>query len=60
MIRRLRTSQINRLAALGKKCPGTTLVEVFVNLSASELLHDVFGRDKNLFRLVYGVASLPL
>src|SRR5437660_9951487 len=27
---------------------------------ASELLEDVFGRDKNPSRLVYGVASLPL
>ncbi len=27
---------------------------------ASELLQDVFGRDKNPCRLVYGVASLPL
>jgi enamine deaminase RidA (YjgF/YER057c/UK114 family) len=28
--------------------------------SASELLQDVFGEDKNPGRLVYGVASLPL
>jgi enamine deaminase RidA (YjgF/YER057c/UK114 family) len=28
--------------------------------SASELLHDVFGKDKSPCRLVYGVASLPL
>src|SRR5580765_5515001 len=27
---------------------------------ASELLHDVFGKDKNPARMVYGVASLPL
>jgi enamine deaminase RidA (YjgF/YER057c/UK114 family) len=27
---------------------------------ASELLEDVFGKDKNPTRLVYGVASLPL
>ena len=27
---------------------------------ASELLRDVFGKDKNPARLVYGVASLPL
>jgi len=27
---------------------------------ASELLEDVFGKDKNASRLVYGVASLPL
>jgi len=27
---------------------------------ASELLQDVFGRDENPSRLVYGVASLPL
>jgi enamine deaminase RidA (YjgF/YER057c/UK114 family) len=27
---------------------------------ASELLRDVFGRDRNPTRLVYGVASLPL
>ena len=27
---------------------------------ASELLRDLFGRDKNPSRLVYGVASLPL
>ena len=28
--------------------------------AASDLLQDVFGRDKNPCRLVYGVASLPL
>ena len=28
--------------------------------AASELLQDVFGREKNPTRLVYGVASLPL
>jgi enamine deaminase RidA (YjgF/YER057c/UK114 family) len=28
--------------------------------AASELLEDVFGKDKNPSRLVYGVASLPL
>jgi hypothetical protein len=28
--------------------------------AASALLQDVFGRDKNPCRLVYGVASLPL
>jgi enamine deaminase RidA (YjgF/YER057c/UK114 family) len=28
--------------------------------AASELLQDVFGRDKNPCRLVFGVASLPL
>ena len=28
--------------------------------AASELLQDVFGRDKNPCRLVYGVSSLPL
>src|SRR5882762_547332 len=28
--------------------------------AASELLQDVFGKEKNPFRLVYGVASLPL
>jgi enamine deaminase RidA (YjgF/YER057c/UK114 family) len=27
---------------------------------ASELLQDVFGKDKNPCRLVFGVASLPL
>jgi enamine deaminase RidA (YjgF/YER057c/UK114 family) len=27
--------------------------------AASDLLEDVFGRDKNPSRLVYGVASLP-
>jgi enamine deaminase RidA (YjgF/YER057c/UK114 family) len=27
---------------------------------ASELLQDVFGKDKNPCRMVYGVASLPL
>ena len=27
---------------------------------ASELLQDVFGKDKNPSRLVYGIASLPL
>ena len=28
--------------------------------AASELMRDVFGKDKNPCRLVYGVASLPL
>jgi enamine deaminase RidA (YjgF/YER057c/UK114 family) len=28
--------------------------------SASQLLQDIFGKDKNPCRLVYGVASLPL
>ena len=28
--------------------------------AASELLQDVFGKDKSPRRLVYGVASLPL
>jgi enamine deaminase RidA (YjgF/YER057c/UK114 family) len=28
--------------------------------AASELLQDLFGKDKNPCRLVYGVASLPL
>jgi len=28
--------------------------------AASELLQDIFGKDKNPCRLVYGVASLPL
>ena len=28
--------------------------------AASELLHEVFGKEKNPCRLVYGVASLPL
>jgi enamine deaminase RidA (YjgF/YER057c/UK114 family) len=28
--------------------------------SASKLLQDVFGKDRNPCRLVYGVASLPL
>jgi enamine deaminase RidA (YjgF/YER057c/UK114 family) len=28
--------------------------------AASELLQDVFGKNKNPCRLVYGVASLPL
>jgi enamine deaminase RidA (YjgF/YER057c/UK114 family) len=28
--------------------------------AASDLLQDIFGRDKNPSRLVYGVASLPL
>jgi enamine deaminase RidA (YjgF/YER057c/UK114 family) len=27
---------------------------------ASELLQDIFGKEKNPCRLVYGVASLPL
>jgi enamine deaminase RidA (YjgF/YER057c/UK114 family) len=28
--------------------------------AASELLENVFGKDKNPSRMVYGVASLPL
>ena len=31
-----------------------------VDDGASDLLQDVFGKDKNPSRLVYGVASLPL
>ena len=31
-----------------------------IGVAASELLQDVFGKEKNPCRLVYGVASLPL
>ena len=35
-------------------------VQPIIADGASELLQDVFGKDKNPSRLVYGVASLPL
>jgi enamine deaminase RidA (YjgF/YER057c/UK114 family) len=42
-----------RLKALGVELPQ-------VADGASELLQDVFGKERNPCRLVFGVASLPL
>jgi enamine deaminase RidA (YjgF/YER057c/UK114 family) len=54
-----RVARIVRLgvsvATLGDVCDQPKVAD-----GASELLQDVFGKDKNPSRLVYGVASLPL
>jgi enamine deaminase RidA (YjgF/YER057c/UK114 family) len=39
---------------------GGRLLQPKVADAASELLQDVFGKERNPCRLVYGVASLPL
>jgi len=48
-----------RLKGLGINLP-TPPDQPKVADAASELLQDIFGKDKNPCRLVYGVASLPL
>ena len=54
--------KINRIVRLGVAVAtsGDVREQPKVADGASELLQDVFGRDKNPSRLVYGVESLPL
>jgi len=54
--------KVNRIVRLGVAVAtsGDVREQPKVADGASELLQDVFGRDKNPSRLVYGVASLPL
>ena len=54
--------QVTRIVRLGVAVAtsGDVRDQPKVADGASELLHDVFGKDKNPSRLVYGVASLPL
>src|SRR5689334_4853945 len=54
--------QITRIVRLGVMVAtaGDVPAQPKIADGASELLQDVFGKDKNPSRLVYGVASLPL
>ena len=54
--------KVNRIVRLGVavSTSGDVRNQPKVADGASELLQDVFGKDKNPCRLVYGVASLPL
>src|SRR5258706_4963968 len=54
--------RVNRIVRLGVlvATSGDVRNQPKVADGASELLQDVFGKDKNPSRLVYGVASLPL
>jgi len=54
--------KVKRIVRLGVSVAtsGDVLDQPKVADAASELLQDVFGKDKNPCRLVYGVASLPL
>jgi enamine deaminase RidA (YjgF/YER057c/UK114 family) len=54
--------RVTRIVRLGVSVatPGDVRDHPKVADGASELLQDVFGKDKNPSRLVYGVASLPL
>jgi DNA-binding NarL/FixJ family response regulator/enamine deaminase RidA (YjgF/YER057c/UK114 family) len=54
--------QVTRIVRLGVAVAtsGDVRDQPKVADGASELLRDVFGKDKNPSRLVYGVASLPL
>jgi enamine deaminase RidA (YjgF/YER057c/UK114 family) len=54
--------KVNRIVRLGVAVAtsGDVREQPKVADGASELLQDVFGKDKNPSRLVYGVASLPL
>ena len=54
--------KVTRVVRLGVAVAtsGDFLEQPRVADGASELLQDVFGKDKNPSRLVYGVASLPL
>ena len=51
---------LNVLAVARQHLGSLDKVTRIVRLGASELLQDVFGKDKSPCRLVYGVASLPL
>jgi hypothetical protein len=50
----------SKLLNRGDTAEGTVACQTFVADAASELLQDIFGKEKNPCRLVYGVASLPL
>lgn len=54
--------KITRIVRLGVSIATSGEVYELAEIAdgASELLQDVFGKDKNPSRLVYGVASLPL
>ena len=54
--------KVTRIVRLGVSVAtsGDVREQAKVADGASELLQDVFGKDKNPSRLVYGVASLPL
>jgi len=54
--------QVTRIVRLGVSVATSGDVREHPKIAdgASELLQDVFGKDKNPTRLVYGVASLPL
>jgi enamine deaminase RidA (YjgF/YER057c/UK114 family) len=54
--------RVTRIVRLGVSVasPGDFRDHPKVADGASELLQDVFGKDKNPSRLVYGVSSLPL
>jgi enamine deaminase RidA (YjgF/YER057c/UK114 family) len=54
--------RVTRIVRLGVSVatPGDFRDHPKVADGASELLQDIFGKDKNPSRLVYGVASLPL
>lgn len=54
--------KVTRIVRLGVyiATSGDVLDQPKVADGASELLQDVFGKEKNPSRLVYGVASLPL
>jgi enamine deaminase RidA (YjgF/YER057c/UK114 family) len=55
-------SRVTRVVRLGVSVAtsGDVRDQPKVADAASELLQDVFGKDQNPCRLVYGVASLPL
>ena len=54
--------RVKRIVRLGVSVAtaGDVRAQPKVADGASELLQDIFGKDKNPCRLVYGVASLPL
>ena len=54
--------KVTRIVRLGMlvATSGDVREQPIIADGASELLQDVFGKDKNPSRLVYGVASLPL
>jgi enamine deaminase RidA (YjgF/YER057c/UK114 family) len=54
--------KVTRIVRLGVSVAtsGDVREQAKVADGASELLQDVFGKDKNPSRLVYGIASLPL
>ena len=54
--------QVTRIVRLGVSVAtsGDVREQAKVADGASELLQDIFGKEKNPCRLVYGVASLPL